>query len=494
MNLKMNFFFSLFLALLLLLPLNSLFADVAQTNPYLDLGIFAYEEKDHKAAIAHLKRAMLKQPANPLTYHYLGKTYLDLKRFEESRQSFDKAFQIKPDLDGLLYDIAYLEYMIQNYPDALTKFSQVFKKNSKNVMASYYAANSAFKLQRYKTAIKYFKEVSKSPNAKENSEYYIAVCYLQIGKTKKSRELFNRIKQNSKSKTLKKNADQWLNYLKKNEKSFRPYHLYINIALTYDDNVKLISPEDKVSDKDDCFFKAFLGGAYNLVQSPIFKVGVGYRHFQTMHVDLSEYNLINSTGEFFLIYNSKDTIQSLHLSPEKYWLDSKVYMTCQRIRYDVQWQKSKEVKIKSHIGFVKNSYSDTPLYDGQAVNMGLGMESIIPGYEKWKFSTQINAENNSTKGPDKKYKKGHLKCAFTYKYKDINLSFGGDYLFKHYYHVNRQYDQRRRDSLLKMNTSVSLYKFKIQPVLKIEHLINTSTIDDFDYDKTAITASVLYTF
>ncbi len=87
-----------------------------------------------------------------------------------------------------------------------------------------------------------------------------------------------------------------------------------------------------------------------------------------------------------------------------------------------------------------------------------------------------------------------MQCHLDYQQKNMLWSFGGDYSFKHYIHPSRQYDLRRRDALVKVYTSVSLMDFIIQPLIKIEHMINTSTIDDFDYRKTSITGSFRYVF
>ncbi len=403
MNSKEQYLLSALVFILTVMLTLPSFANITRSNPYLDLGIFAFEEKDFKSAISHLKRAMLKQPDNPMIYHYLGKTFLDLKRYADAKQYFDQAHQLNPKLEGLLYDRAYLFYLTQDHQQALTAFIDVVQQEPENMLAMYYAAICAFKLNQYNTALKYFLMTANSPNAKENSDYYAAVCYLQLGNIKDARTLFERIHRESHSDALKKDADKWLNYIHMNEKNFRPYQLYMNLSMTYDDNVKLVSPDDTVSDEDDFLVKALVGGTYHLMQSPLFKMGIGYRHFQTVHVDLDEYNLVSSTGEFFLTYHTNDTTLSFYFTPEYYWLDNKSYLSCQRIQHDIQWQKSKDVKLLANIGYAFNHYLNQSEYDGHTTNLGVGIESILPDRKQWKLFAHINAENNSAEGKKKEY-------------------------------------------------------------------------------------------
>jgi len=488
-------FFVTFILMLYTLTIPAL-SERTRSNPYLDLGIFAFEEGDFKTALSHLKRAMLKQPDNPVVFYYLGKTFQKMKRYQEARQYYDQAYRIDPDLDGLLYDRAYFNYLTHQYESALKDFSQVAKATPGNMMASYYAGICAFKTDQHHIALQYFLTTAKtSANARDNSQYYAAVCYLQTGNPSQARSLFSQIVKQTQSKTLKKDAQKWLEYINLNPSLFRPYHLYCNFSMTYDDNVTLTSPQDDtVSDEDDLIMKAFVGGSYNFIQSPSFTMGLGYRHFQSNHVDLGEYNLTSSTGEFYVTYHRQNTTQSLYLTPEHYWLDNKNYMSCQRLMYDVQWQRSKLFKLMANFEFAINDHFDNGDYDAQSTSFDIGFEQAMPDNKDISFFSHFRVINNAAKGLDKKYQKGLVRFGLTYQHKELDWVFGGDYSVKQYMHINPSFEKRRNDKLLSFHTSISVKNFSIQPVFKIEHMKNSSGIDDFDYRKTAISFSLRYLY
>jgi len=470
------------------------FAENQNSNPYLDLGIFAFEEKDYKSATAHLKRAMLKQPENPMVYHFLGKTCVEQKRYAKANDYYNQAYNLQSNLEGLAYDRAYLYYLRHEYEEACHLFEHIAQKEPDNMLVHYYVAICSFRLNQYHKSMQYFLITAKSPNIKDNSEYYIAVCHLQMGNIDEAKSYFERIQKESQSNILKNDASKWLRYIETNKKSFLPYRLYLSISMTYDDNVKLVSPDDTVSDEDDFFMKALLGGTFNIKESPIFTIGLGFRQFQSLHMDLEKYNFVSSAGELYLTYHQKETTFSIHLSPEFYWLDNNNYLSCQRLQHDILWQRSQNVKIMATMGYAFNHYFDQSDYSGHTTNWGIGIENILPDRKNIKLTTNLDAENNSADHREKKYQKGKLRCQLSYQQKKINWILGGNVSIKRYLHSDRSFGQRRRDQLYKIYGSVSLSDYIVQPIIRIEHMINSSTIDDFDYQKTAITGSCRFVF
>ena len=51
---------------------------------YFDFGVFAFEDGDYEGAEGNFKKAIIADPENPYYNHYMGKTYIKMKRFEEA--------------------------------------------------------------------------------------------------------------------------------------------------------------------------------------------------------------------------------------------------------------------------------------------------------------------------------------------------------------------------------------------------------------------------
>ena len=471
------------------------FSEATDSNPYLDIGIFAFEENDFASAISHLKRAMLKQPENPVAYHYLAKTYQKMKRYKEARQYYIQACNIDPDLDNLLYDRGFFYYLTQKYQLALNDFVKTVKQTPENLLAQYYAGICAFQTEQYKIAHQYFLACAKqNSNIKENAEYYAAVCYLYTGKPAQARTLFHKIVIHSQSGSLKKDAKKWLDIIKSNPFIFRPYHLCASITMTYDDNIKLTPAGENVSDTDDLVTRTFVGGNYNFVQSPIFMMGIGYAHSQSNHVDFPDYNMVASKGRFVIEYNKKNTKQSLYIKPEHLWLNDKDYLSFQGIEYDIKWQKNKYLKLLANFeyGFYKNF--DNNEYDGSGINFDFGLERTFSNNKNMSFFSVLSGVNRDTNGLDKKFHLGQIGCGLRYQNKQIKWSFGGNYSVKNYLHQDSTFLKRRSDNHTKLYTQVLLTRYSIQPYFVIEHQVNASNINQFDYRKTAISFSLQYLY
>jgi Tfp pilus assembly protein PilF len=488
--------YQLFIHIMIIIAFLSMYPAYSETihsNPYLDLGIFAFEENDYTSALAHLKRAMLNQPNNALVYHYLAKTYQKMNRFKEARQYYERACEINKNLEDLLFDRGYFNYVTQKYQYALNDFVQAIKQTPDNLMAQYFAGICAFKLNQFETALQYFlSSTRQNTNIKTNCEYYAAVCYFQIGKPAQAQELFNKIFLSPESTPLRKDAKKWLEILKSNPSMFRPYHLFCDITTTYDTNLKLVSSSEDTNDKDDLLIKTFVNGKYNFVQSPIYIMGIEYNHFQSNHIDFSNYNIVGSAGSFYIITNQHNTTHSFYLRPEHIWLDNASYSSNQGLEYDIQWQKNQYLKLSANFEYaIYNNFSSN-YYDGQAINFDFGMERTFKDHENLSLLMGIAILNKNTQGDDKKYQYGKFGCLLKFQDKQLKWLVGGSYSVRHYMHEDISFQKRREDNLTQLLTQFSLIDYTIQPVFQIEHLVNCSTINAYDYKRTAISISLRY--
>ena len=82
---------------------------------YFDFGVFAYEDGDYGDAEENLKQALEFEPENPLYNHYMGKTYLKMERYQPAMSHLVKTWETNPDISGLKYDMAYLNYKMSNW-------------------------------------------------------------------------------------------------------------------------------------------------------------------------------------------------------------------------------------------------------------------------------------------------------------------------------------------------------------------------------------------
>lgn len=82
---------------------------IALAGAYSDLGDLLYKDQQVEAAIVALERAVALHPpgtVSPWLYNFMGIVYFEAGRMDQSRQAFERALELKPDLPDAP---AYLE-------------------------------------------------------------------------------------------------------------------------------------------------------------------------------------------------------------------------------------------------------------------------------------------------------------------------------------------------------------------------------------------------
>ena len=170
---------------------------------YYDLGVFAYEDGDYVEAEKNLKKAFAADPKNPFYNHYLGRTYIKMERFNEAIIHLSKAWDVNPEISGLDYDIAYVNYKMGNYSKSFLLFQKTAKNEPTNVLAIYYAGISLYQEQKYKEALEFLLKASEaSPSIKANGYYYAGICYKELGDLNKALEKLKYTRDNTTSAPL----------------------------------------------------------------------------------------------------------------------------------------------------------------------------------------------------------------------------------------------------------------------------------------------------
>jgi tetratricopeptide (TPR) repeat protein len=461
---------------------------------FFDFGVFSYEDGDYTDAEGNFKKALESNPDNPLYYQYLGKTYLKMARFEEALTHFTTAHGIDAEMPGLDEDLAALHYKMSNYEQAAALFIDIAREEPSNVMAFYHAGISLMKLERYGKALDYFLDASeKSPTIKTNGYYYAGICYQKTGKTDKAVEVLTYVKSHATSESLKASADKWLEAIAKEKKARKPYSLYLKIGGQYDDNVRL-EPLDRdlYADEDDAAVIGHFMGSYNIVNRKDITIGAGYSHYQAYYIDLSEFDLVGSTGTLFAKYRLQPFIFSLSYLPSYYWVDYDSYLRQHQVRPEITYQFS-----KSFLGKFAYTYSDKEFFEGEDRD-GYAHEGYLDLYYALKKNLRIfggaGYELNDARHDDEDYGEYKTKLGCTLKAPwrfDITLT--GKYKARRYANEDSLLGDTREDDQYSGTLSASrpVYFEWLKAVLEYHYTKNFSNIDDFEYDRNLVTLSLI---
>lgn len=477
----------------------SAIAQEEQGQSYYDLGVFAYEDEDYEAAVENFKKALSYNPDEPYFHHYLGKTYAKMGRYDEAKTHFEVALALDPNVEELKYDYAYLHYMIKDYEKAAELFENVVKEDPSNILAQYYGGISLYETKQYPEALEYFLIASeKSPSIKTNGYYYAGICFQKIGEQEKAIQRFEYVRDHAESESLKDYATKWLEALKKEEKSLKPYSLYAQIGYGYDDNVRLepLDDDDLYADEGDYVARGLFSGKYNFINKRKYQIGAGFTWYQTRYADLYEYDLMAGIGDLYGRYRLGSVLLGLDYIPSKYWVNSEEYMLRQQFKPQATWNANKYLIAKLALNYFINDNLQDDERDGDSADLLLDGYILIPGI-KGVVLAGLGYEDYNTDNLDYAYNQLMAKLGISFApFWDLNVNMTGKYYSKEFDDIDSSYLVKREDSKYSFYVSFSrhVYWDWLSALLEYEYTDNDSSIDTYTYKRNVTTLSLSASF
>lgn len=478
----------------LILSAGSGFAAETATNTYFDLGVFAYEQGNYQEAFDLFNRALNPDPYNVSLYHYLGKTCLKLERTEYAAHCLEVVRKMEPGRAGLSYDLALLYQQQKEYGKALEQFRRVMKEDPANVLAVFQAGVSLYQMNRWEEAINDLQRAGRmNPSVKANADYYAGICEYRLGKSDMAMQYFTSAKATASSDQLQQNAEKWVQILQREEKDRIPYRLYAKAGMQYDDNVVLQPLDvDIFADKSDTAFVGYLSGKYNLINRPQFKAGAGYSHYQTLHSDLTEYDITGSIGDFYLDYRQFPYSVGFSYQPSYYWVDTDKFLLRHAFTPAVSWQMNDKTEATFSYTYLLNHYFTDEGRDGHANAANVDVTRVFKsGY----VSGGMGVELNSASHRDECYDQFEARFSTGWPViEKIRMTLTGIYDNKNYDAADKDLGTStvRDDNRYYADLSLSrptFYKWLFLSV-DYEYTRNNSNIDLFEYERNAVTLSV----
>ena len=466
-------------------------------NTYFDLGVFAYEGGKYEEALGNFNQALATGADKGLVYHYLGKTYLAMEKYDDASYYLDWASKMNPELPGLTYDRAMLSYRLSQYAAAGELFMKVVDREPANVLARYYAGICLFKQEQYNDALPFFIAAGEqSPTLKGSCSYYAGICYAKVGDSPRALAQFRNVSAATDDELLKKYAASWLELYEAREKAKveKPYELYGKVGVQYDSNVVLEPVNADIYANDDDFaIVGYFSGTYDLLAKDAWRGGVGYTHYQTGYSRLSEYAVIGSIGQMYVNYRAHPFTFSLSYLPQYYWVDADSFLMRHQIRPEILWNVNDRVITRLTASHYKNNHFEDNGRDGNTVEASfdafyrLGEQGsyLLGGiaYEK------ENAENNNYD-----YGEYRLKLGITMVFpSDVQVSAVAKYFKKMYDNEDTLFGVKREDNRYQGS-------FSVEKKLCYDWLFvagdfsltkNESNIDNFTYKRNVTTLSLV---
>ena len=462
----------------------------ATGRAHFDLGVFAFEEGDYQQAIQKFEQAIQLTSDNPDYYHYMGKSYLETKAYELSKQYLMHAYKMEPTLPDINKDLAMVHYRQSNFSKALENFLPIIKKNPSDIISTYYAAICLYKQNDYYQAQTYFLQAAKkSPTLKINCLYYAAICNIKSGFPHKGRQLLTQVLNNPKAGLLKTYAQKWIAALDRKSEKKKPYHLFAKLGYQYDSNIRLEPlDEDLYTDEDDFCVNIFLSGNYAITDSKPYQISTRMSYFHYLY---NEYNQFNTSGT---IVNLDTQLRlnpltiRLGVSPSIFWLDSKPYLKRFTVNPSISYHLNSQW---TGILLLSNQFDDNidnDARDGYRSDNNLTLQYKSPQKKWFVFSTIgieiMNADDNRH-DYDRIISEAGVSIS---KLWGLTIGLKGKYNQKKYKKTNWLYNALREDfkSTATFYISRSLSQW-LGVETKFKFTKNSSNINMFNYERSSLT-------
>jgi len=455
---------------------------------YFDLGVFALQEGDTVTARHNFEKALMYSSENPLYLYYLGKTELAEKKYDVAQNWFALAWQLSPDLSGLAFDTASAHFHQKSYKQAAKLYEIAIKQDTdaeQTVIAHFRAGIAFFYIKEYEQAIPHLLHAAETtPSLKDAGFFYAGICFYHQHDWTLAHNYLNQVKMHASKRSFRRQAEKWLQAVEMGRLQFKPYDMYCKLGIAYDDNVELFSPDEDV-DSDDFLNTILIFGRYHLVNDAEFKMGVGYGHYQSTHIDTSEANLINSNLFFYTTLQNESYQWNTELMPSYFWLNSNRFLQRTQLRSRISFNIENVIVPHIYYAYTMDNHFQDAHRDANRHGVGLGI-SFMFDPDIYQLQTRFSSDKISSSHQNHNYEKLQAMISLKlFAHPKCRLNFVAGCGFRNHEHMDTIHRIKREDNQYQAQLGIEVpleYKgFHVE--MNYQWAKNDSNIHAYDYRK-----------
>jgi tetratricopeptide (TPR) repeat protein len=226
-----------------------------------------------------------------------GLAELEAGRLGAAHATFGEAVAADPaDAQALFYR-GLAAGRAGDFASAATDLAQAVERDPNLSQAGLELGYALYRLGRYEEASRWLAQAPDDTRFAGPASLFLGICRMQTGDAEGARRALEEAA--TKDPALQPRARY---YLERIDEGFgvsetRPYEFYGMVGFDYDSNVGLAPSDDAIDqalgigDQEDGRANLEVGGRYHAVRTDDLQVSLGYELFQSLHFDLTSFNI-----------------------------------------------------------------------------------------------------------------------------------------------------------------------------------------------------------
>jgi tetratricopeptide (TPR) repeat protein len=258
-------------------------------------GLVEFHAGRYTEALKLFDRAVAADAEDVYARYYRGVTRGRLHDMDGAINDWRAALAVKPDFDQAALDLGAALVQREAYAEAIPWLQQAQRAAESDAEASLFLGLAQLRLGKLAAARENFQRAEKDPQQSLAARYFEGVVAYREGDQKEAERLFAEVVRTSPESEMTREAGLFLQRL--HAAAGRAYYVYGTVGFQYDTNVVLAPSNDVIkqaagiSHQSDGRITLAAGGTDLLWQQDRTQLSVGYDFFQSLHFQLTDFNL-----------------------------------------------------------------------------------------------------------------------------------------------------------------------------------------------------------
>ena len=409
-------------------------------------GVLEYSKRNYLDALNHLRQAVQLAPDNADAQFYLGLTLTRLGEFDAAIAALQKTLQLDASKQYAHYHLGLAYFLAGRHAEALPQFEAAARFDPQKAPTYFYLGQTLYELKQYGKALPHLQRAMElDPSLTPNAQYYRGLALYASEQDAQAQEAFESVLQSQPDSPLARQSQRYLEALAQRASAKRLGQFQGSVSFEYDDNVILEPNAVAISGQADGRMVISVLGRLLPVRTPPWNLGVEYALFQSLHFDLTEFDIQSHTGGLFaslklervtlyaaanynytLLDNTRFS-EAVTLQPSAIIKESERLFTVASVRY----------RLSNYFDDIPASQApDVRERDGWAVRAGL-YQYFLFNNQRSSFRVGYHYEGSRNDGTDWEYDSHEVSLALqTLLGWDVTLVVEGIYTRFDYLHVN----------------------------------------------------------